>query len=141
MKRGFFVISFVLSLCATAGPVCAEGVEFGNGNLETMLSEASSADKLLLVELFATWCGPCRAMERTLAQDSVGDYINPRFVSVRYDVDKAEGAMIARKFGVRSIPVCLILDAEGNLVGKLVGAASPSDFITNMQRLVSNIGR
>lgn len=141
MKRAFYIICVVFALAAASGPVRAEGVEFRNGNFETMLSEASAADKLLFVELFATWCGPCRTMEKTLAQDRVGEYVNQRFVSVRYDVDKAEGAMIARRFGVRSIPVCLILDADGNLVGKLVGAASPSDFITNMQRLVSNIGQ
>ena len=65
-------------------------------------------------------------MERTFADSSVGDYVNDNFVAVRYDVDQYEGGRVSQIYGISSIPTCLLLDSEGNLVGKLVGAVTPT---------------
>ena len=76
---------------STSQTQAPSGVEFGSGSLEQMLGQAGDEQRLLLVELYATWCRPCRIMERTFADSSVGDYVNDNFVAVRYDVDQYEG--------------------------------------------------
>lgn len=124
---------------STSQTPAPSGVEFGSGSLEQMLGQAGDEQRLLLVELYATWCRPCRIMERTFADSSVGDYVNDNFVAVRYDVDQYEGGRVSQIYGISSIPTCLLLDSEGNLVGKLVGAVTPTAFVQNMQRLVANI--
>jgi thioredoxin-related protein len=78
-------------------------------------------------------------MERMLATDEVGEFMNSRFVSVRYDVDQATGALLAQTNGVRSIPTCLVLNAKGEVVGRLVGLSSAEKFIASMRRLLANI--
>lgn len=137
MKKYLLVLALMLATIVSA--TAKGGVEFREGTLDEMVAKAATENKYLFVELFATWCGPCRVMERTLATDEVGAYMNPRFVSVRYDVDKATGALLARTNGVRSIPTCLIIDSKGEVVGRLVGSSSPEKFIASMRRLLANI--
>lgn len=136
MKKSFLILffAFVASVAQAEG-----GVVFREGTLAEVQAEAVAENKYLFVELFATWCGPCRVMERMMATDEVGAFMNPRFVSVRYDVDKATGALLAQANGVRSIPTCLIIDGEGNVVGRLVGSSSSEKFIASMRRLLANI--
>ena len=137
MKKLLLIVA--LTLAVTVGASAKGGVEFREGTLDEMVAEAAAADKYLFVELFATWCGPCRVMERTLATDEVGEFMNPRFVSVRYDVDKATGSLLARANGVRSIPTCLVINGNGEVVGRLVGLSTPERFIASMQRLLENV--
>ena len=130
---------FAMLLAMALGASAKGGVEFREVTLNEAIAEAAASNKYLFVELYATWCGPCRVMARMLATDEVGEYMNPRFVSVRYDVDKATGALLAQTNGVRSIPTCLVINAEGEVVGRLVGSSSAEKFIASMRRLIANI--
>lgn len=62
----------------------------------------------------ATWCGPCRALDKTLAQITEVDII-------KYDVDDDEDLAIQKN--IRSVPVLIFYDGD-NEVGRLVGAVS-----------------
>lgn len=62
----------------------------------------------------ATWCGPCRALDKTLAQITEVDII-------KYDVDDDEDLAIQKN--IRSIPVLIFYDGD-NEVDRLVGAVS-----------------
>lgn len=135
MKKYLLIALFALF---ALGASAKGGVEFREGTLEEVMAEAVAAEKLLFVELYATWCGPCRYMERVLATEEVGEYMNPRFVSVRYDVDKATGALLAQSNGVRSIPTCLVLNGRGEVIGRIVGSNTAARFIAAMRRLLAN---
>jgi thioredoxin 1 len=76
------------------------------------------AEKPVLVDFYAIWCGPCRALAPTL--DDLADDLAGRAHIVKLDVDQAPE--LARKYGISSIP-CLIVFKAGREVGRLVGAA------------------
>lgn len=137
MKKYLLILVFALATFASA--MAKGGVEFREATLGVAIAEAAASDKYLFVELYATWCGPCRVMERMLATDEVGEFMNQHFVSVRYDVDKATGALLARTNGVRSIPTCLVMNGKGEVVGRLVGSSSPEKFVASMRSLLANI--
>lgn len=75
------------------------------------------AEEPVLVDFFATWCGPCRAMAPTL--DELAVDLAGRVRVVKLDVDEAP--QLAREHGISSIP-CLVVFKGGREVGRIVGA-------------------
>ena len=87
------------------------------------------SDKLFLIDFWATWCAPCRAIAPTveaLAND-MGDVVSVG----KLDIDHNQ--QTAMKFGVRSIPT-LILFKGGEPVGQLVGANHTKESLADWVR-------
>ena len=84
---------------------------------QTFEREVSAADRPVLVDFYADWCGPCKAIAPVVAE-LAGEYAGQ--VEVR-KIDVDENASLASRFGVRSIPT-LILFKEGQPVETVVGA-------------------
>jgi thioredoxin 1 len=84
---------------------------------ETQFQEkVLNSDKLVLVDFFATWCGPCHMVAPILDQiskESDGSY-------EIYKVDVDENESLARKYGIMSIPT-MILFKDGKQVDKVMG--------------------
>lgn len=74
------------------------------------------ANGLVLVDFWATWCGPCKMLAPTV--DAIATEYKDRVVVGKVDVDQSEA--IARRFGIMSIPT-LFLFKDGEVVEKLVG--------------------
>ncbi len=78
--------------------------------------EKEISEGLVLVDFFATWCGPCRMMSMIL--EEIEEEMPGKVKIVKVDVDENES--LARKFGIMSIPT-LILFENGKLYEKHVG--------------------
>lgn len=78
---------------------------------------------LVLVDFFATWCGPCR-MQSAVIEEVLET--NPEINVLKIDVD--ESPNVARQFGIMSIPT-LILMKDGQVLKKHVGLLQNDDLI------------
>ena len=99
---------------------------------ETFEREVSAADRPVLVDFYADWCGPCKAIAPIVAE-LAGEYSGQ--VEVR-KIDVDENASLASRFGVRSIPT-LILFKEGEPVETVVGAVGKPALEEIIERHVS----
>ncbi|MEI5006984.1 thioredoxin [Streptomyces sp. PmtA] len=79
---------------------------------------AEKAAPVVLVDLWATWCGPCRTVGPALEQ--VARELAGRIKLVRVDVDQAP--RIAQKFQVQAVPTLILMD-RGEVIARQAGAA------------------
>lgn len=89
-------------------------LEFTEENFESL---AVKSDKLVMIDFWAEWCGPCR-MVGPLVDELANEYDGKALVG-KVNVDLHGG--IAAQFGVRNIPTIIFLK-NGELVDKVVGA-------------------
>ena len=127
-------IASALVLFASLTLFGQDGIKFQDIPLKELLAKAKKEKKLLFIDAFTTWCGPCKMMEKnTFPKKSVGDYFNSNFVNSRFDMEKGEGREIAAKYGVRSYPSYLFLNGEGELIAQNNGYMEESLFLAMAQ--------
>lgn len=85
-------------------------------------------DKLLVVDFYATWCGPCKKLSPTL--DEVSEELGEQVNIVKVDVDESED--LAMNYGIRSVPTVLFFK-NGQQVDKFVGALPKSEIVAKIQ--------
>ena len=98
-------------------------------NYKMNFTEIINQDKPVLVDFFATWCGPCQTMAPILKQ--VKDELGEKVTIIKIDVDKNQA--LASKFQVRGVPT-FVLYKNGKQVWKQAGLVSKRDLITILSK-------
>jgi len=113
-------------------------IQFQELPFKDLVAKAKKENKLVFIDAYAAWCGPCKMMEKNVFnKKSVGDFYNKNFVNARIDMEKGEGREIAQKFGVRSYPTYLFLNGDGELVSQNYGYMEEGIFLTMAQDINS----
>ena len=118
---------FILMLALAAGAAQAQ-VKFETKSTDAVREMAVKTGKLVFIDLYATWCPPCRTMEREVfSRKDVGDFMERHFVAAKYDVDKTTGKELLKRYGSGAIPLYLVFDTQGELLGRIQGVAKPTN--------------
>ena len=114
-------------------PVSAQqeqGIHFFKGTFEDALKEAQRQNKPLFVDFYATWCVPCKKMEKTVfTQPEVGAYFNERFISLQLDAEKPENVETAKKYKVEAFPTLGIIASDGKAISINAGFVQAAELI------------
>lgn len=98
---------------------------------ENVVSIAQKEQKMIMLDCYTTWCGPCQKMSRNIfTNDSVADYFNQNFINAKFDMENGEGIELAKKFQIMAYPSFLYFDSQGNLIHKRLGYMNEKEFIT-----------
>jgi thiol-disulfide isomerase/thioredoxin len=109
----------------------AQGIRFDfDSNWAGLLAKAKQENKLLFVDAYTAWCGPCKKLARDVFPDpAAGEFYNAAFVNAQINMEKGEGPVLAERYGVFLYPTLLFLNGDGEVVHRAVGLQSIADFI------------
>ena len=103
-------------------------VEITDGNFESVVK---NSDKVVLVDFWAEWCGPCR-MVGPLVKEISTEY-EGRAIVAKLDVDS--NPEVSAKFGIRNIPTILFFK-NGQIVDKQVGAVPKNVIASKLEAIL-----
>ncbi len=111
--------------------VAAEnGIIFIEENWSKALAEAKKQNKLIFLDAYTSWCGPCKMLKRnTFPDKGVGELFNTNFINIALDMEKGDGPAIAEKYNVTAYPTLIITDADGNIITYTRGYVEPAQLI------------
>ncbi len=111
-----FLLAFIISANAQ--------VDFQIQTLEEIAS-----DKPIFIDVYTTWCGPCKKMDRTTFQDSeVSAILNENFICLKWDAEDNRFRELSKKFDVKAYPTLLFLNADHELINRQTGFLKAKDL-------------
>jgi thiol:disulfide interchange protein len=102
---------------------------------DAALKDAQSGNKLVVIDFFATWCGPCRMMERDTFPDEKIQQRLAGFVPLKVDVDKQP--KLAAQYGITGMPTTLVVDATGKPIAGALGYLEVADYLAVLDKAKS----
>lgn len=117
-----------------------QGISFFQGDLKSLFAKAAAEHKPVYVDVYTSWCGPCKLMAKTVFPDSaVGRYMNSAYLSYKIDAEKGEGVAFAGQHKVAAYPTALYFNTEGEMVFQSVGYENAPKFIATSAKALSEI--
>jgi len=114
-----------------------KGIEFFDGTYTEALEQAKKEKKYVFLDIYATWCGPCKKLKKeTFKDEEVGDYYNKNFINIAIDGETEEGRKLMSFYNINSYPTLLIVDSDGKVKTRHSGFMKPYIFINFGKRIV-----
>jgi thiol-disulfide isomerase/thioredoxin len=105
-------------------------IVFETGTWAEVKAKAKRENKMIFVDAYAVWCGPCKWMaQNTFTDKKVGEYYNANFVNYKFDMEKGEGPKFAREFRVEAYPTLLYFTANGKEAHRSEGSEDATGFL------------
>ena len=131
MKKAIIIAALMLPLMAMAQ------TEFRHISFKEALVAAKAENKLVFVDFYTSWCGPCKNMAKNVfPEKSIGEYMNSKFVCVKYDAEKEELALV-KQCKVNAYPTFVIFSADGKEVGRKVGGSTADRFPSEIEMIAN----
>jgi len=120
----------------TTRTTTTKGIKFEKTDvLSDVTDRAGEEGKLIFIDFHATWCVPCKLMEKDVFSDKqIAKMFNENFINLKIDGEKGNGPNLVALYGVTVYPTLLFVDEKGRVVERKDGAA----FHTELEELANN---
>ena len=138
MKSTIIILYFLVQVISAKAET---DINFFQGTFPEALAKAKEQNKLLFIDCFTTWCGPCKWMAAHVFTDAdVAKSFNENFICYTLDMEKGEGLDFAKKYSIKNYPTFLWLDNSGKQIHRSVGSAPAADFLAIANNANNPIG-
>ena len=107
-------------------------------DFETALARAGSDRKPVMLDFYTTWCGWCKRLDQTTLADGQVQKALAGVVPLRLDAER-EGRELAQRYGVRSFPTIIFLDASGQEIERIPGFVGPDAFLQRLDEVFKKV--
>lgn len=123
-------IMIMLISLLTSAAYAQEGINFETATWKETLAKAKKENKLIFVDIYTTWCGPCKMMAKDVFPlKAVSEKFNSSFINFKTDAEKGEGIEIAKTYKVNAYPTYLFVNGDGVLYYTTLGAMPEDQFL------------
>lgn len=111
-----------------------------NPTFEKLKAKAKKEKKLIFIDAYTTWCGPCKWISANIFTDKdVAAYYNKNFINAKFDMeDQGEGSTIGELYKVMCYPNLLFIDSDGKLVHRIAGAEQDPQFYIQLGEIAKS---
>jgi len=108
----------------------AESIQFHRGSWNEALAKAVQQNKLIFLDIYTTWCGPCKRLKATtFANSRVGKYFNENFINVSLDGETGDGLLLANQYNITGYPTLLFINKDGKVVASADGYLDAGELL------------
>jgi len=142
---GLLLILFAINTAAQN--INEKGIKWTSGlSWDQIKQKAKKENKYIFLDIYATWCGPCKEMDKKVyVNDSVGNYFNDKFISVKVQMDKTakddeqvrgwynDATAIGKQYHITAFPSFVFLNPQGAVVDIQTGYQNVKQFVNLAQ--------
>ena len=135
---GVIAVSYSFTSTNNVKAETETGIQFEPVTFAEAKQLAKESGKLIFVDCYTLWCGPCKRMAATSFKDErVAEIYNEQFINIKVEMEKdADGPEMARLYKVQAYPTLLILDSNGKVVKQILGGQT-ADGLLNLASSVA----
>lgn len=141
MNKNILIISrllVVIALLVSSSIMKGQGIVFTKGTYEEIIQQAKNEGKSIFVDVYTTWCVPCKKMSAITFSDSVvGEYYNKNFISIKLDAENESTHGFFTNYKADAYPTVFWLNKYGELLDKQVGFMDPTQLLDRTQSAVT----
>lgn len=128
-KYIYIVLAFLLTGFAT-NSCLAQGIEFNHGKWEEVKTMAKAQNKLIFIDFYTDWCGPCKYMSMNIfPKKEAGDFYNKNFIAYKVDAEKGEGPALAKQYHISGYPTLAFINFNGEVIHRVTSSMDLKELL------------